>query len=82
MSEPRYSVGIDLGTTNSVVSFVDLEEADGDQAPRHIRIAARRKRNDEPDRLHWIVLRMDAPTHEGKNRRQADRAAPFVCNHI
>ncbi len=32
MSEPRYSVGIDLGTTNSVVSFVDLQEADGEQA--------------------------------------------------
>jgi hypothetical protein len=32
VSEPRYSVGIDLGTTNSVVSFVDLQEADGEQA--------------------------------------------------
>ena len=36
MSEPRYSVGIDLGTTNSVVSFVDLQEADGDQAPLQV----------------------------------------------
>lgn len=36
MSEPRYSVGIDLGTTNSVVSFVDLQEVDGDQAPLQV----------------------------------------------
>lgn len=33
MSEPRYSVGIDLGTTNSVVSYVDLNEVDGEHAP-------------------------------------------------
>ncbi len=33
MSETRYSVGIDLGTTNSVVSFVDLEQVDGEKAP-------------------------------------------------
>ena len=33
MSEPRYSVGIDLGTTNSVVSYVDLSAVDGEHAP-------------------------------------------------
>jgi len=31
-----FSVGIDLGTTNSVVSFVELSEADGEQAPLHV----------------------------------------------
>ncbi|MCG6868763.1 MAG: Hsp70 family protein [Gammaproteobacteria bacterium] len=30
MSEPRYSVGIDLGTTHCVLSYVDLETSDRD----------------------------------------------------
>jgi len=33
MSEVRYSVGIDLGTTNSVVSYAELGRCDGEQAP-------------------------------------------------
>jgi molecular chaperone DnaK (HSP70) len=33
VSDTRYSVGIDLGTTNSVVAFVDLSEVDGEKAP-------------------------------------------------
>ena len=37
MSEATFfSVGIDLGTTNSVVSFVELSEADGEQAPLQV----------------------------------------------
>lgn len=31
MSEPRYSVGIDLGTTHCVLSYVDLETSDRDE---------------------------------------------------
>lgn len=31
MSEPRYSVGIDLGTTHTVASYVDLGQSDGDE---------------------------------------------------
>ncbi|WP_022948978.1 Hsp70 family protein [Methylohalobius crimeensis] len=31
--EKRYSVGIDLGTTNSVVSWVDLSQCDREKAP-------------------------------------------------
>jgi hypothetical protein len=33
---PIYSVGIDLGTTNSVVSFVPLQECDGEKAPLEV----------------------------------------------
>lgn len=34
MSEtPRFSVGIDLGTTNSVVSYLELAQCDGEHAP-------------------------------------------------
>ncbi len=33
MSTARYSVGIDLGTTHSVVSYVPLSETDGEQVP-------------------------------------------------
>jgi hypothetical protein len=33
MSEARYAVGIDLGTTNSVVSYTELSRCEGDQAP-------------------------------------------------
>jgi hypothetical protein len=33
VSDTQYSVGIDLGTTNSVVSFVDLSQVDGEKAP-------------------------------------------------
>jgi len=29
----RYAVGIDLGTTNSVIGYVDLGQCDGEQAP-------------------------------------------------
>lgn len=29
----RFSVGIDLGTTNSVLSYLELERCDGDEAP-------------------------------------------------
>jgi hypothetical protein len=32
----RYSVGIDLGTTNSVVSHVDLDQADGEKVELHV----------------------------------------------
>lgn len=34
MSEPRYSVGIDLGTTHCVLSYVDLDASDQDQVVR------------------------------------------------
>lgn len=36
MSETRYSVGIDLGTTNSVVSYVELGQVDGEKAPLQV----------------------------------------------
>ncbi|QSA97180.1 Hsp70 family protein [Methylococcus sp. EFPC2] len=36
MSEPRYSVGIDLGTTNSVISYLELSQADGEHAPLEV----------------------------------------------
>lgn len=37
MSEsPRFSVGIDLGTTNSVVSYLELEQCDGEKAPLEV----------------------------------------------
>ena len=34
MSEPRYSIGIDLGTTHCVVSYVDLGASDRDRVVR------------------------------------------------
>ncbi|MDD5033301.1 MAG: Hsp70 family protein [Methylococcaceae bacterium] len=37
MSEsPRFSVGIDLGTTNSVVAYLELEKCDGEYAPLEV----------------------------------------------
>ena len=37
MSEnSRFSVGIDLGTTNSVVSYLELSQCDGEHAPLHV----------------------------------------------
>jgi hypothetical protein len=36
VSETRYSVGIDLGTTNSVVAYVDLSGCDGENAPLEV----------------------------------------------
>lgn len=38
-SRPRYVVGIDLGTTNSAVAYVDLQAADGDK-PHAARVFA------------------------------------------
>jgi len=35
--EARYSVGIDLGTTNCAVAYVDLASDDGDAARTQIR---------------------------------------------
>jgi len=34
VTEPRYSIGIDLGTTHTVVSYVDLGESDRDEVAR------------------------------------------------
>ncbi len=34
--EPRYSVGIDLGTTHCVLSYVDLSECDGDKVVQNV----------------------------------------------
>ena len=36
MSEPRYSVGIDLGTTHCVLSYVDLQESDGEKVSQDV----------------------------------------------
>ncbi|MGH7964221.1 MAG: Hsp70 family protein, partial [Candidatus Binatia bacterium] len=33
MTIPRYIVGIDLGTTNCVVAYVDTQQADGADSP-------------------------------------------------
>lgn len=35
MSEPRYAVGIDLGTTHCALSFVDLAASEGETASQH-----------------------------------------------
>lgn len=32
MSDPRYAIGIDLGTTHSALSYVDLQASDGEKA--------------------------------------------------
>jgi len=34
--QPRYAVGIDLGTTNSVVSYLELDQCDGEHAPLQV----------------------------------------------
>ncbi|NJD08626.1 MAG: Hsp70 family protein [Methylococcaceae bacterium] len=34
--QPRYAVGIDLGTTNSVVSYLELTQCDGEHAPLQV----------------------------------------------
>jgi len=36
MSDPRYAVGIDLGTTHSVLSYVDLETSEGDEVVQQV----------------------------------------------
>lgn len=36
MSEPRFSVGIDLGTTHCVLSYVDLQESDGEKVSQDV----------------------------------------------
>lgn len=36
MSEARFSVGIDLGTTNSVISYLELSRCDGEHAPLEV----------------------------------------------
>jgi hypothetical protein len=36
MSEPRYAVGIDLGTTHCALSFVDLAASDGEQVVQEV----------------------------------------------
>jgi molecular chaperone DnaK (HSP70) len=34
VSEQRYAIGIDLGTTHSALSYVDLQASDGEKAER------------------------------------------------
>jgi molecular chaperone DnaK (HSP70) len=36
MSEPRYSIGIDLGTTHCALSYVDLTESDGEKTSQGV----------------------------------------------
>ncbi|WP_296660413.1 Hsp70 family protein [Paraburkholderia sp.] len=36
MSDPRYSIGIDLGTTHCALSYVDLAASDGDKASQGV----------------------------------------------
>ncbi|WP_144157992.1 Hsp70 family protein [Paraburkholderia sp. BCC1885] len=36
MSEPRYSIGIDLGTTHCALSYVDFAGSDGDKVAQHV----------------------------------------------
>ncbi len=36
MSDPRYSIGIDLGTTHCALSYVDLAASDGDAAAQQV----------------------------------------------
>jgi hypothetical protein len=36
MSEPRFSIGIDLGTTHCALSYVDLGACDGEQVTQHV----------------------------------------------
>ncbi|MEF8738244.1 MAG: Hsp70 family protein [Candidatus Accumulibacter necessarius] len=36
MSEPRFSIGIDLGTTHCALSYVDIGACDGEQVTQHV----------------------------------------------
>lgn len=36
MSEPRYAVGIDLGTTHCALSYVDLHASEGEHVSQHV----------------------------------------------
>jgi molecular chaperone DnaK (HSP70) len=36
MSDARYSIGIDLGTTHSALSYVDLQASDGEKTVQHV----------------------------------------------
>jgi len=36
MSDPRYAIGIDLGTTHSALSYVDLGASDGEKTPHGV----------------------------------------------
>jgi len=36
MSDPRYSIGIDLGTTHCALSYVDFSASDGEKTPQEI----------------------------------------------
>ncbi|QJE01037.1 Hsp70 family protein [Massilia forsythiae] len=36
VNNPRYAIGIDLGTTHSALSYVDLQASDGEKAEQHV----------------------------------------------
>ena len=36
MSEPRFAIGIDLGTTHCALSYVDIDGSDGEQVVQHV----------------------------------------------
>ena len=36
MSEPKFSIGIDLGTTHCALSYVDIGGSDGEQVTQHV----------------------------------------------
>ena len=36
MSEPRFAIGIDLGTTHCALSYVDIDGSDGEQVVQQV----------------------------------------------
>ena len=79
MSESKYAIGIDLGTTNSVLSYVDLETPDGQALNEQVLSVPQLTAPGQVESLKQLPSFLYVPHDEELS--DADRALPWGGHH-
>ncbi len=75
MSEPKYAIGIDLGTTHSVLSYADLETPDGEELLEQVLPIPQLTGPGQVESLQQLPSFLYIPHDEELS--EADRALPW-----
>lgn len=75
MSNPKYAIGIDLGTTHSVLSYVDLETPEGDELVEQVLPVPQLTGPGQVESLKQLPSFLYVPHDEELS--EADRALPW-----
>jgi len=69
MSDAKYAIGIDLGTTHCAFSYIDLADSEGEQAAQHMLLIPQLT---EPGTVEELALLPSffLPTTSGRNGSQ------------